>query len=153
MTYAQWVCNGGAQGRIALIAPRRFALLIFICASAYGAPPAPSPIDMAQAKAAFAEAEAVSNKEGGRLWGKKLYGGLFFVDPETRAVIANEPDSDGILHAVNGVYVGTLPKEILVSNAPVEWQGKRWTMLMWPTIPTDTIDRRITFGRDRKSVV
>ena len=131
--------------------PTRFALLTFICAIASAAPPAApatSPIDMAQAKAAFAEAEAVSNQEGGRLWGKKLYGSLFFVDPETRAVVANEPDPGGILHATNGVYTGTLPQEVIVSNAPVEWQGKRWTMLMWPTIPTGTIDRRIIFAHE-----
>jgi len=126
----------------------RFTLLMFICAIASAAPPALSPIDMVQAKAAFAEAEGVSNKEGGRLWGKKLYGRLFFVDPETRAVVANEPDSDGVLHATNGVYVGMLPQEIIVSNAPIEWQGKRWTMLMWPTLPSDTIDRRITFAHE-----
>jgi hypothetical protein len=87
---------------------------MFICAIASAAPPAPSPIDITQAKAAFAEAEAVSNKEGGRLWGKKLYGGMFFVDPETRAVVANEPDLEGVQHATNGVYVGTLPQEIIV---------------------------------------
>jgi hypothetical protein len=131
-----------------VVVPMRFALLMFICASASAAPPAPSPIDLVQAKAAFAEAEAVSNKEGGRLWGKKLYGSLFFVDPQTRAVVANEPDLDGVLHATDGVYVGTLPQEIIVSNAPIEWQGKRWTMLMWPTIPTDTIDRRIIFAHE-----
>jgi hypothetical protein len=125
----------------------RFALLLFICGAASAASPA-SPIDLAQAKAAFAEAEAVSNQEGGRLWGKKLYGGLFFVDPETRAVVANEPDSDGILQPSNGLYVGMLPQELIVSNAPIEWQGKRWTMLMWPTVPTDTIDRRITFAHE-----
>ncbi|HEY6618007.1 MAG TPA: hypothetical protein VIY68_00530 [Steroidobacteraceae bacterium] len=128
--------------------PTRFASLMIICAIAVAAPPAAPPIDMVQAKAAFAEAEAVSNQEGGRLWGKKLYGALFFVDPETRYVVANEPDSEGVLHATDGVYVGTLPKEILVSNAPVEWQGKRWTMLMWPTLPSNTIDRRVIFAHE-----
>jgi hypothetical protein len=128
--------------------PTRFALMIFICTSASAAPPATPPIDMAQAKAAFAEAEAVSDKEAGHLWGKKLYGSLFFVDPETRAVVANEPDPGAVLHASNGFYVGTLPQEIIVSNAPTEWQGKRWTMLMWPTIPTDAIDRRIVFAHE-----
>ena|SRR6202030_1568239 len=49
----------------------RFALLMFLGTIASAAPPAPSPIDITQAQAAFAEAEAVSNKEGGRLWGKK----------------------------------------------------------------------------------
>jgi hypothetical protein len=126
----------------------RFALLMSICASASAAPPASPPIDMGQAKAAFAEAEAVSNQEGGRLWGKKLYGALFFVDPATRAVVANEPDPDGVLHAADGFYVGTLPPKILVSNAPTEWQGKRWTMLMWPTLPSDTIERRVTFAHE-----
>jgi hypothetical protein len=130
------------------VMPMRFAVLMFTCAVASAAPSAPSPIDVTQAKAAFAEAEAVSDQEGGRLWGKKLYGGLFFVDPETRAVVANEPDSEGVLHAADGVYVGTLPQEIIVSNAPMEWQGKRWTMLMWPTVPTDTIDRRIAFAHE-----
>jgi hypothetical protein len=131
-----------------LVAPMRFAFPMFVCATASAAPPAPSPIDMTQAKAAFAEAEAVSDREGGRLWGKKLYGRLFFVDPDTRAVVANEADPDGVLHAENGIFVGTLPPELIVSNAPMEWEGKRWTMLMWPTIPADTIDRRIIFAHE-----
>jgi hypothetical protein len=135
-------------GSKALVLPGRFSLLMVICAIASAATPSSSPIDMAQAKAAFAEAEAVSNKEGGQLWGKKLYGALFFVDPDTRAVIANEPDPAGVLHASDGVYVGTLPREVIVSNAPVDWDGKRWTMLMWPSIPTDTIDRRIMYGHE-----
>jgi hypothetical protein len=112
---------------------------------AVAAPPA---IDITQAKAAFAEAQAVSDKDGGRLWHKTLYGAMFFVDPDTRAVVANEPDPAGVLHAQDGVFVGTLPKDVIVSNAPVNWEGKRWTMLMWPTIPSDTITRRITFAHE-----
>jgi hypothetical protein len=131
-----------------LVVTTRFALLMFICAIACAAPPASSPIDMVQAKAALAEAEAVSDKEAGHLWGKKLYGALFFVDPETRAVVANEPDPEGVLHATDGVYVGTLPREIIISNAPVEWQGKRWTMLIWPSLPSDSVDRRIVFAHE-----
>jgi hypothetical protein len=73
---------------------------------------------------------------------------MFFVDPDTRAVVANEPDPAGVLHAQDGVFVGTLPKDVIVSNAPVNWEGKRWTMLMWPTIPSDTITRRITFAHE-----
>jgi hypothetical protein len=131
-----------------LVAPIRFAFLIFICASASAAPPAPSSIDITQAKAAFAEAQALSDREGGHLWGKKLYGRLFFVDPDTRSVVANEADPDGVLHAESGLFVGTLPKDLIVSNAPIEWEGKRWTMLMWPTIPTNAIDRQIIFAHE-----
>ncbi len=104
------------------------ALLASAMAHADTAPP----IDIAQAKAVFAETKAISDKEGGRLWGMKLYGAMFFVDPETRYTIANEPDPNGLLHAQDGVYVGTLPKDVPISNAPTVWEGKRWTELMWP---------------------
>jgi hypothetical protein len=133
----------------AFVLTRRASLgFLLLGTLASAAPLPPSPIDMDQAKAAFAQAEAVSKREGGRLWGNELYGRLFFVDPETRAVVANEPDSGGILHALDGVYVGTLPKEIIVSNAPVDWGGQRWTMLMWPTLPADPIDRQINFAHE-----
>ena len=104
------------------------AMLVSAAAHADTSPP----IDIAQAKAVFAETKSISDKEGGRLWGMKLYGAMFFVDPETRYVVANEPDPQGVLHAQDGVYVGTLPKDVPISNAPVVWDGKRWTELMWP---------------------
>src|ERR1700733_14227833 len=99
----------------------------------------PSPIDLTQAKAVFATARSVSDHEGGKLWGKSLSGALFFVDPDTRFTVANEPDPQGVLHAQDGLYVGTLPKDVIISNAPVEWEGKRWTMLMWPYLPADEL--------------
>jgi len=107
----------------------------------------PPPIDIAQVKAVFAEAKDISDHEGGRLWGMKLYGAMFFVDPETRSVVANEPDSDGVLHAQDGVYVGTLPKDVIISNAPTVWEGKRWTQLMWPMYG-DALSRRVALAHE-----
>src|ERR1700678_4302 len=104
-------------------------------------------IDIAQAKAVFAETKDISDKEGGRLWGMKLYGAMFVVDPETRYVVANEPDPQGVLHAQDGVYVGTLPKDVLISNAPMEWEGKRWTELMWPMYG-DVLSQRISLAHE-----
>ena len=73
----------------------------------------------------------------------KFYGATFFVDPVSRFTVANEPDPNGVLHADGDLYVGTLPQSVTVSNTPVEWEGKRWTMLMWPYIPDDTNTRRV----------
>jgi hypothetical protein len=106
------------------------------------------PIDLARARAFFAEDEAVSDADGGKLWGLKLYGRTFFVDPETRFTVANEADPEGVLRAEGGLHVGTLPKSVIISNAPVEWEGQRWTMLMWPYIPDDTPTRRIMFAHE-----
>ena len=119
------------------------AALALLCATANA-----EPMTAAQAKKRFAEAKAVSDSEGGRLWGERLYGAMLLVDPETRATIANEPDAQGVLHASDGVYVGKLPGSVIISNAPTEWEGKRWTMLMGFTIPDDTVSRRITFAHE-----
>ena len=73
---------------------------------------------------------------------------MLLVDPDTRAVIANEPDPQGLLRASGGCYVGTLPSSVIISNAPTEWQGRRWTMLMLPTIPDDPVTRRITLAHE-----
>ncbi len=108
----------------------------------------PQPIDIAQAKKVFADAKAVSDKDGGRLWGVRLYGKMLLVDPETGSTVSNEADSEGVLHQTNGVFVGKLPKNVIISNAPTEWEGARWTMLMWPTIPDNHVDRGVTFAHE-----
>ena len=57
----------------------------------------PASIDPVNAAAAFAEAEKLSAKDDGRLWGKALYGPMLFVEPESRAVVGNEADAGGLL--------------------------------------------------------
>ena len=121
------------------------AAMMFASAAVAQTPP---PIDHQRAKDTFAVAHAVSEKDGGRLWEMKLYGAMFFVNPETRYVVANEPDPQGVLHAEDGLYVGTLPKDVIVSNAPVDWEGKRWTMLMWPIYYGAGPEATIMFGHE-----
>jgi hypothetical protein len=106
-----------------------------------------SPIDVAQAQEMFREAGALSAADGGRLWGKVLYGPILLVDPETRALVANEADTQGVLHKEHDVYVGTLPKGVGVADTPTEWSGKRWTMLRWPLQP-DTLGRHVTLAHE-----
>lgn len=89
-------------------------------------------IDIGKAEAVFAEAKALSDADGGRLWGQRLYGPMLFVLPLTHEVVANEADPVSKLHAQGSVYVGTLPKEMILANTAVEWESKRWTMVLWP---------------------
>jgi hypothetical protein len=93
---------------------------------------AQSPIDPAQAREVFARARQLSQKDGGKLWGKTLYGPMLLVDPQTRRVVANQPDDAGLLQASDGLYTGTLPESVMIANSPTQWAGTRWTMLMWP---------------------
>ncbi len=75
-----------------------------------------------------------------QLWGKDLYGPMFFVDPDTRQMVANMPDSTGALKQAAEIYVGTLPTEVNVSNTSIDWNGRHWAMIMLP-LPTNKQER------------
>ncbi len=103
-------------------------------------PAAEPAIDPALAARYFQEAEATSRQDDGHLCGMPLYGPMFFVEPETRAVVANQADHEGKLQAKDGVFVGNLPPEVGPANTATLWAGVEWTMVMWP-LPEDRQSR------------
>jgi hypothetical protein len=90
----------------------------------------------------FAEAEEACARDGGALWGRSVQGPVLVVDPATRRVAGNVADLEGKLVERGGVFLGTLPKEKPVANAPVEWLGQRWAMVMAPFV-TDVPAERV----------
>src|SRR5208283_795581 len=96
-----------------------------------GSASAQSPIDLQLAARYFQEAKWASDDDGGKLWGRRLYGPMLFADPQTRSVVANQGDKDGKLHRERGLWVGTLPKEVGIANTAIDWAGVKWTMVMW----------------------
>jgi hypothetical protein len=117
-------------------------LSVMVCAQ--GLPP----FDAAHANAYFEEARRVSEKDGGKLWGQRLYGPILFADQQSRAVIANQQDSQGLLHRNGDVFEGKLTDDIAPSNTPVEWAGTRWTMVVWQLIPEDRLTREKLFAHE-----
>ncbi len=103
--------------------------------------------DIAVAKATFQEAKLLSDRDGGRFWGKPLYGPMLIVDPANRAVVANEPDGQGLLHPKEGVYTGTLSGDVAMGYTATKWAGKNWTMLLLP-LPEDSLLRRTAMGHE-----
>ncbi|WP_353145685.1 hypothetical protein [Chryseobacterium sp.] len=73
-----------------------------------------------------------ATKEKASLWNKDLYNAMLFVEPQTRKVFANEPDSLGSLKTDQNMYSGVLPDKINIANTSMEWNGKRWAMVMLP---------------------
>ncbi|MDX9845409.1 MAG: hypothetical protein RBT74_00380 [Tenuifilaceae bacterium] len=91
----------------------------------------------------FTELDSLCKVDNGRMWGVNLYGATMFVAPQSRLIIANEPDAKGLLTYQNGVYVGELPVDINIANTSFRWNGKRWTMVSWDAIPAnDAYSRR-----------
>ncbi|ALU27283.1 hypothetical protein [Myroides odoratimimus] len=72
------------------------------------------------------------------LWDIDLYGPLLLVDPETRNIYANEGDR---FKKEGNIYTGILPKNINIANTAIEWEGKRWAMIMLPL--SDNVQNRI----------
>jgi len=98
-------------------------------------------IDPKAAQAAFAERQMFCDRDDGKLWGKQICGPLFFVDPDTRDIVANRNTPDGALTKDGGVFTGKLDRSVLISSTTTEWKGVRWSMILWP-LPDDAAMRK-----------
>ena len=97
-------------------------------------------IDASVAHQYFLEARKSSERDGGKLWGRPLYGPMLFVDPATHSVVANQKDVQGLLSKKDEVSVGRLPEKQPVANFATTWAGVKWTMIVWP-LPSDDFRR------------
>lgn len=87
----------------------------------------------------FNEIKAATNKNT-ILWKKNLYGSMLLVNPQTRQLFANEPDTADLLKSDGDIYVGILPNQVNIANTAINWSGKRWAMVMLP-LPKNKHDR------------
>jgi hypothetical protein len=105
------------------------------------------PIPIQTAQGYFAEAQSICEADRGQLWGVSLCGPIMFVDPATRSIVANQPDTQGALKAANGVFVGVLPTDQNIANTAVQWSGVHWTQILWP-LPEDEHQRDTLMGHE-----
>ena len=89
-------------------------------------------IDLPVARSYFQELRDLGAADAGKIWGKPVNGPMLLVDPATRAIVANESDTKGLLRSDNGVWIGTLPSEMNPANTAVDLGGKKWSMVLWP---------------------
>jgi hypothetical protein len=66
------------------------------------------------------------------LWNVDLYGPVLLVDPVSRKIYANYPDTAGILEPDDKIYTGLLPNNINIANTAFTWNGRSWAMIMLP---------------------
>src|SRR5215469_4870778 len=90
-----------------------------------------TPIPLDAARRTFDDVHVASDEDGGRLWGRTLYGPILFVDPQSRYAVANQRDAAGVLEpAGEGLFAGTLPNDVVIANTATDWGGTHWTMVM-----------------------
>ena len=81
----------------------------------------------------FKAIEAICDHDNGKLWGKNLFGPIMFVERGTRRIIANKPDSEGLLKEKDGVFIGFYPKELILNTYPVNFGGTQFAMVPLPS--------------------
>jgi hypothetical protein len=74
------------------------------------------------------------------LWNRDLYGPILLVDPESRRVYSNSPDTSGILKQDGEIFSGVLPNNVNIANTAINWSGKSWAMIMLP-LPENKMER------------
>ena len=99
-----------------------------VCAAAFvsvigHALPAIAQVDQDRAQAFFKEAQALCERDGGRLWGVSLCGPMVIGDAPTRTFATSQPAPDAPRPPVVGLV-----------NAPVQWGGMTWNSYTWDTL-------------------
>jgi hypothetical protein len=105
-------------------------------------------LDLNLARQYFQEAAALFDQDRGELWGVSLKGPMIFVDYETRAAAANQPDGEGRLRAEADLFTGSIPPEVIVANTAMQWAGVYWTMVMWQALPEAFQPRAALIGHE-----
>lgn len=91
-------------------------------------------------KAAYFKEIKAATQNHNQLWDMNLYAPILLVDRQTRQVYANEPDTADILKPNGNIYTGGWPQNLSMANTALQWNGKRWAMIMLP-LPEDKENR------------
>jgi hypothetical protein len=90
-------------------------------------PPAVAQVDQQRAQEYFKEAQALCERDGGRLWGVSLCGPMAIADLKTHTLATSQPAPDG-----------PWPRVLGLVNAPIEWGGTTWVGFNWDFVASRT---------------
>src|SRR5918996_3889415 len=90
-------------------------------------PPAVAQVDQQRAQEYFKEAQALCERDGGRLWGVSLCAPMVIADRGTQTFATSQPAPEGARPRVLGIV-----------NAPVQWGGATWAAYIWDDVVNRT---------------
>jgi hypothetical protein len=93
-------------------------------------PPAVAQVDQQRAREFFKEAQALCERDGGRLWGVSICAPMVIGDARTQTFATSQPPPDTPRPALIGLV-----------NGPIQWGDTMWAAITWDTIanwPTRT---------------
>jgi hypothetical protein len=90
-------------------------------------PPAVAQVDQQRAQEYFTEAQALCERDGGRLWGVSICAPMVIGDARTQTFATSQPPPEGARPRVLGIV-----------NAPVQWGGATWAAYIWDDVANRT---------------
>ena len=87
------------------------------------ASPAAAQVDQPRAAEFFKEAQALCERDGGRLWGVSICAPMVIGDARTQTFATSQPPP-----------AAPRPKLIGILNGPIQWGDTMWAALSWDTI-------------------
>jgi hypothetical protein len=111
---------------------KRYLLFSLVIIAGCSRPEPDSYMTNEKAKAYFAMIKASCDRDGGDLWGINLYGPVMMIDRTSRKIIANRPDSEGVLRERDGVYTGFYPRELVINNTSVFFGKTQYAVVPLP---------------------
>jgi hypothetical protein len=94
-------------------------------------PPAVAQVDQQRAQEYFKEAQALCERDGGRLWGLSICAPMVITDRRTQTIATSQRAPE----AARPPLLGLL-------NAPVQWGGATWSAYMWDDVVNRPPSRR-----------
>ncbi|WP_196893706.1 hypothetical protein [Aureivirga marina] len=88
----------------------------------------------------FKSVDSILKLDNGKFWGKQIYNSILLVNPETREFYANENNTQNSFQSFGEIFKDTLPEKINIANTAIDWDGKKWSMIMLP-LSEDEISR------------
>jgi hypothetical protein len=85
--------------------------------------PAAAQVDPQRAEEYFKEAQALCERDGGRLWGVSICAPMVIGDARTQTFATSQPPPDA-----------PRPKIIGLLNGPIKWGDTMWAAMSWDTI-------------------
>ena len=87
------------------------------------APPAVAQVDQQRAQEFFKEAQALCERDGGRLWGVSICAPMVIGDARTQTFATSQPPPDAPRPKLIGILMG-----------PIQWGGTMWAALVWDIV-------------------
>ena len=103
----------------------RMTVLMYLLAGV--AAPAVAQVDQQRAQEYFKEAQALCERDGGRLWGVSLCAPMVIADSRTQTFATSHPAPDG-----------ARPRLLGLVNAPIQWGGAAWGAYVWDDVVNAT---------------